>query len=217
MKSRWIIGLGLVATVAMSVLTASDAFAVRHRQPQRQLTLATAKGPLSAGADIVAASSDLTTTTVAGALKCSESVLTGKLRSIKPAQGTVGIRKATATGGEPDGGCTSPLGEADITALNLPWTLTFNRDGSGVLTSASKLAFKATFPTLGGLVCTFEAPKITTHFPLSKRAKPLELTASDQVFTRDPASSSPACPTSGEMNGHFEVTSRGKPVLAYIR
>ena len=216
MKSRWIIGLGLVATLAMSVLTAS-AFAVRHRQPRGQLTLATAKGPLPGGADIVAASSDLTTTTVAGALKCSESVLTGKLRSIKPAQGTVGVRRATATGGEPDGGCTSPLGEADITALNLPWTLTLDRNGSGVLASTSKLAFKATFPTLGGLVCTFEAAKITTHFPLSKRAKPLELTASDQVFTRDTATSSPACPTSGEMNGHFAVTSRGKPVLAYIR
>lgn len=216
MKGRWIIGVGLVAAVAMSVLTAS-AFAVRHRQPQRGLTLATAKGPLSGGADIVAASSDLTTTTVAGALKCSESVLTGKLRSIKPAQGTIGVRKATATGGEPDGGCTSPLGEADITALNLPWTLTFNRDGSSVVASASQLAFKAIFPTLGGLVCTFEAAKITTHFPLSRRAKPLELTATNQVFMLDTATSSPACPTSGEMNGHFEVTSRGKPVLAYIR
>ena len=151
MKSRWTIGLGLIATLAMSVLTASNALAVRHRQPQRQLMLATPKGPLPGGADIVAASSDLTTTTVAGALKCSESVLTGKLRSIKPAQEAAAVRKATATGSEPDGGCTSPLGEADITALNLPWTLTLNRDGSGVLASASKLAFKATFPTLGGV------------------------------------------------------------------
>ena len=37
-----------------------------------------------------------------------------------------------------------------------------------------------------------EAANITTDFPLSKRAKRLELTASDQVFTRDSAASSPA-------------------------
>jgi hypothetical protein len=214
MKSRWIIGSGLVASLAISVLAAGSAFAVRHRQ----LTLETAKGPLRPGAEIVAISSDLTTTTTAGALKCSESVLTGNLRSIKLTQDGVGVREANATGGGPGGGCASPLGEAQITALNLPWTLTFNDQGVGVLKSAAgKLAFKSTFPKLGGLSCVFEGVEITTHFSVGTRAKPLELTTSDQLFTRDTEVSNAGCPKSGEMSGHFKVTtSHGKPVLASI-
>jgi hypothetical protein len=214
MKSRWIIGPGVAVTVAVSVLTASSAFAGRHRQ----LTLETATGRLAAGAEIVAISSDLTTTTTAGALKCSESVLTGKLRSIKLTQDGVGVREANATGGGPGGGCASPLGEAQITALNLPWTLTFNDQGVGVLKSAAgKLAFKSTFPKLGGLSCVFEGAKITTHFSVGTRARPLELTTSDQLFTRDTEASNAACPKSGEMSGDFKVTtSHGKPVLASI-
>jgi hypothetical protein len=216
MKSRWIIGLGLVVAVAMSVVAASSAFAVRQRQ--RQLTLETAHGPLAAGAEIVATSSDLTTTTAAGALKCSDSVLTGKLRSVKLAQAGVSVREANATGGGPGGGCASPLGEAQITALNLPWTLTFNDQGVGVLRStAGRLAFKSTFPKLGDIACVFEGKRITTRFSVGTRARRMELATSDQLFTRDAAASNAACPKSGEMSGHFKVTtSHGRVVLASI-
>jgi hypothetical protein len=212
MKGIIITGLGLIAALAMSAPAASSVAAKR-------VTLATAKGPLSSGAKIVAKSSDLTTSTAAGDLKCSKSVLKGTLSSNKHRRDTASVSAATASGQETGGACTSPLGPAEIEASNLPWSLTFNGKGVSLITSADsagEVAFKATFPNAGGVVCVYQTRKIKTQFPVSKVAKPVELTASNQVFTRDDEASSPACPESGQMNGHFEVTSGGKPVLAKV-
>src|SRR5258708_3875723 len=123
MRSIRITGLGLVAVFAISPAASSTEAATRH------LTLETAKGSLTAGARIVATSTDLTTTTPVGALKCASSVLTGTLKWNNRSRDSVSVHQATATGPEPDGGCMSPLGEAQIEAQNLPWTLSF--DGNG--------------------------------------------------------------------------------------
>jgi hypothetical protein len=203
-------GVGLVAAFSISALFASSALA------EPSLTLETAKGPLAPGAEVVVTSSDLTTTTIDGALACSEAVLRGTLTTTTRGVDTVTVPVATATGTEPGGGCTSPLGEAQIEAQNLPWTLTLKKNGLAYIQSASKLAFASTFPNLGGISCVFERRRIKSQFPIGTAAQPIELTASEQLFKRNAEASNEACPKSGEMNGNFTVTSEGEAVLAHV-
>jgi hypothetical protein len=203
-----IIGLSVVAVFALTAVLAASASA------KTVLTLKTAKGPLAAGAEIVAESSNLEFVTEAGALQCSSNILTGTIANNGGAKDKGEITKESSTGGEPGGACktTTPLGYTNITSLHLPWSIEYTTKGTSSV-KGKKITFESVFPLAGGAICTYEAAKVASTFNTSGV---ITQTTTNQVFKVNKKVSNAACPKSGKLSGSFKLFSKGEAVSAEL-
>jgi len=204
MKRIKIMGLALVAVVAMGALFASMS------SGKTVLTLKTAKGALAAGAETKAFSSNLLFVTADGALECSENTLTGTLTNNGSTKDKGKIATEVSEGAEAGKLCKSALGPVSIKSEKLPWADEFKPSGELVL---DKIEFIGTFPGLGGATCGYEAKKVISHFATSG---PVTITTTHQVMKGLKKGNNPACPTEGYLEGTFNLTSGGEVVSAEI-
>lgn len=159
--------------------------------------------------EIKGESSNLKFKTEAGTLECSKSVVTGELKNNNKENITGTITTASFTGEEAGGLCkTTGLGPAKIVPTGLPWTIVFTAAGTTTIEGTPVVDFEAEFPAAGGLKCDFQSSSVADSFEFEK--SPLIDTISKQTFT----SSSPGCPTTGELNGSFTLTSKGEALEA---
>ena len=176
----------------------------------KNLTLKTAAGPLVAGDEVVATSTNLIFETSAGNLECTNNVLTGKL-SVNGAKKDTGlIEKESSTGGEPGGLCktTTPFGPTEISTSNLPWSTILSAKGVDEV-KGKKVSFTSTFPNAGGAKCTFETAKVKSSFTIGG---PVVIHTIKQKFKASKKLSNPQCPKEGTLTGDFTGTSNGETV-----
>ncbi|HEX7609997.1 MAG TPA: hypothetical protein VF380_04915, partial [Solirubrobacteraceae bacterium] len=152
-------GLLLIAVLAVGIMAAGSASAAKEKPVVK---LSTAAGPLVAGQEIRASSSDLVTVTAAGNLECSSNVLTGTLTINNAVKDKGSITSEASTGEEGGGAChtTTVLGPAVISATGFPWPLELNTKKQMTLKGTKKVIFTATFPAAGGVECNLEGSKI---------------------------------------------------------
>jgi hypothetical protein len=209
MNRMRVIGLSVIAVFALTAVLASSASA------KTVLTLRTAKGPLAAGAELKAESSNLEFVTEAGALQCSSNILEGKLTNNGGAKDKGTVTKESSTGGEPGGDCktTTPLGYTAITASGFPWPIEYTTKGTSTLKGTKKVTFTSVFPEAGGAVCVYEAAKVLSSI---NTVGVITQTTTNQVFKANKKTSNPACPKEGKLSGTFKLFSGGEAVEAEL-
>jgi hypothetical protein len=208
MRRIQIAGLCLVVALAFGAMLAATASA------KTVLTLKTAKGPLTAGAEVKAFSSNLIFVTSAGDLECSENTLTGELLTNSGAKDKGKVTSETSKGKEAGGLCkTSAFGPTEIVSSGFPWPIEFKTKGITKLKGTKKITFTSTFPKAGGAKCTFEASKVEAKFNTSG---PVTITTTKQIFKRNKKLSAEICPEKGELSGEFNLTSHGETVEAEL-
>ena len=213
MKRIKIMGLALVAILAMSALVAGTASAAESKN----LVLKDPAGLIKAPATITATSTNLVTVTSAGNLECEHAelpVVIGNNSSTKiKGTSTEDFNYGNYLGIE--GACkTSAAGPAIITTSAFPWSAEFkNKAGTGAETEkgTKKVTFTSTFLALAPPnKCTFEASKISSTFPIGKEGSPipLEFTTTNQTFklNKKIAGTAPICPTTGLLSGNWAVS-----------
>lgn len=215
MRTRRIMGAAMLAALAISAVLAGSAAA------KSVLIARTAAGVIPVGAEIKASSSDLVFHTEAGNLECTSNVLTGTLGNNESAKdkGTVTEESSTGEiGFGPACNTTTPFGPADIESSGFPWPVEFSAKGLATVKGSKKVAFKSTFILAEGASCTYEASKVKSTFTPGAAGSPVpvELTTTKQVFKVNKGVSNPACPKSGELSGHFTMSSGGETVLSEL-
>src|SRR5450631_3478578 len=187
MKRIKIMGLALVAILAMSALVASTASA----KESKNLVLKDPSGIIPAGKTITASSTNLVTVTAAGTLECEHAelptVLTNNSSTKDLGKSTEDLNYGNYL--EIPGACkTSSAGPAIITTSAFPWSAEFaNKGGKGAETEkgTKKVTFTSTFLGLAPPnKCTFEAAKISSTFAIGKEGSPVPLafTTTNQIF-----------------------------------
>jgi hypothetical protein len=147
-----------------------------------------------------------------GVVECPGGILLATLLSNSSAKDKVSIEGVPATG---NNGVlcttTTALGSVEVKAGGLPWSEQFAANGKALLKGHRKLQLTVTIPALFGLQCTYEAAKVLATFPLAANgvATPLEVTVSNQFFSRS-SHSSTFCPASIAANyANIPVTIEG--------
>jgi len=201
MKRLSVVGLLVAALCLMIAGTASA-------KGPKNLTLSTAKGPLAAGANVKAESTNLIFETSAGNLECSTNIIEGTVGNNGAKKDKGSITKEESTGTEAGGQCktTTPFGPTTITTSNLPWEVIFTSKGANEV-KAHKVSFTSTFG--GGVACTFEASKVKSSFTIGG---PLSLSTTKQKFKASKKISNPQCPKEGTLTGTWSVTSGSEVV-----
>jgi len=209
MKRMRIMGLCLVAVFAVTAAFAGSASA------KTVLTLKTKKGPLAAGASLVAESSNLIFVTSTGNLECSSNILTGTVGNNGAAKDKGTVTKESSTGEEAGGLCktTTPLGPAEIVASGFPWPIEYTTKGTSAVKGTKKVAFTSTFPGAGGAKCEYESAKVESTFNTSGV---ITQTTTNQVFKVNKKTSNAACPKEGKLSGSFKLFSGGEAVEAEL-
>ena len=206
-----IMGLALVAILAMTALVASTASA----KESKNLVLKDPSGVIPAGTVVTASSTDLVTVTAAGNLECEDAALPTKITSNSAAK-DLGTSSEDLNYGDYlgiEGACkTSAAGPAIITTSDFPWSASFSDKGAEEEKGTSKVTFTSTFLALEGPKnkCTFEASKIKSTFPVGKEGHPvnLEFTTTNQTFKLNSKAPDTAaiCPKTGLLSGNWNVT-----------
>lgn len=169
--------------------------------------------PLPAGSPITGFSNNLVFTTAEGNLECAENEVNGTLTSNGGAEATVEIGAARFEGeGVPP--CKTTIAGGAVTALisptGLPWTLTVFEGGLTTITGSPVVDFEAILFFEGTPIaaCDYESEVVFDEYT---PGAPLGDRITNQEFTL--GASEGSCPASGVLNGEFEVTSGGKPVV----
>jgi|ERR1035438_5563065 hypothetical protein len=206
-----IMGLALVAVLAMSALVASTAFA----KESKDLIIKDPSGVVPTGTLITATSTNLTTVTAAGNLECEHNVLPSTL-SINSAVKDKSSSSSESSFGDYlgiEGACkTSAAGPAIINTSEFPWPVEFSDKGTATVKGTKKVAFTSTFLALEGPKnkCTFEAAKIVSTFAVGKAGSPVpvEFTTTNQIFKLNKKAPDTAaiCPPEGKLSGNWAVT-----------
>jgi hypothetical protein len=165
---------------------------------------------LKVKAAIKGESENLVFSTEDGNIECTTNTVTGKLESNGEPSISSSVTTAKFQGTEKAKTCktTTPLGRAKITPTGLPWTITFNEDGTSTVTGTPEVDFEAEFPA-AGISCDFASASVADSFNFGG---PLIDSVSGQKFVK--VSGSVFCPTEGELNGSFEVFSGAHEVEA---
>jgi len=211
MKRIKIMGLALVAVLAMSAVVASAASA----KESKNLVITDPAGMVAAGTTLNAESSNLVTVTSAGNLECEHALLPtvlGNNNSTKDkGSSTTDFNYGSYLGIE--GACkTSAAGPAIITTSAFPWSAEFTSKGAETEKGTKKVTFTSTFLALEGPnnKCTFEAAKIASTFTVGKEKAgvPLVFHTKNQLFklNKKAAGTAPICPTEGKLTGDWTVT-----------
>ncbi len=206
-----IMGLALVAILAMTALVASTASA----KESKNLVLKDPSGVIAAGATVTATSTNLTTVTAAGNLECENAALPTVIKTNSAAK-DLGTSSEDLNYGDYlgiEGACkTSAAGPAIITTSDFPWSASFSDKGAEEEKGNKKVVFTSTFLALEGPKnkCTFEASKIKSTFPVGKEGHPvnLEFTTTNQSFKLNSKAPDTAaiCPKTGLLSGNWNVT-----------
>jgi len=171
------------------------------------LNLSTAKGPLAAGAELRASSSNVRFVSEVGIAECEENTLAGVLANNGASKDVATIAEATFSGnyeGVP-GACKSEFG-GTVRTNHLPWGAVLASSGKGEL-AGKPISVTAVFP---GLECTYETGAIKA---LNSIRGPVTLTIANQAL-KAVAGSSTFCPKLAQINGTFALTSEGETVEA---
>jgi hypothetical protein len=210
MKRIKIMGLALVAILAMSALVASTASA----KESKNLVLKDPSGLIPTGTTINAESTNLITETAAGNLECENALLPTVLSTNSAVKdkgsSTTDFNYGKYLGIE--GACkTSSAGPAIITTSAFPWSAEFSDKGAQTEKGTKKVTFTSTFLGLAPPnKCTFEAAKISSTFPVGKEGKPVPLVfqTTNQLFKLNTkaAGTAPICPPTGKLSGTWNVT-----------
>jgi hypothetical protein len=199
---------GALTGIAVLALVLATSLAAASKP--NKLTTKTAKGPLTAGDQVVGTSTNLTFVTSAGNLECSLNVITGtdKTNNAAKVEGT--ITEESSTGHEEGNLCktTTPLGPAEIKSTGFPWPTIFTDKGVNEVKGSKKVVFTSVFPK-AGVTCVFEASKVKSSFNVGG---PTKLQTKNQVFKQNKKTSGPACPKEGKLTGEWTVTSDGETV-----
>jgi hypothetical protein len=205
-----IMGLALVAVLAMSALVASSASA----KESKNVVLKDKVGLIAAGTVITATSHNLITTTAAGNLECETAELPVTLTNNNATKvlgtSTTDLNYGNYLGIE--GACkTSAAGPAIITTSAFPWSASFTNKGVETEKGTKKVTFTSTFLGLAPPnKCTFEAAKLLSKFAIGKEGKPVPLafTTTSQVFKLNKKAPGTAaiCPPEGKLGGEWTVT-----------
>jgi hypothetical protein len=205
-----IVGLALVAVLAMSALVASTASA----KESKNLVIRDPSGVVAPGTTLNAASTNLVTVTAAGNLECEHALLPVTLTT-NSATKDLGTSATDLNYGDylgNEGACkTSAAGPALITSSAFPWLASFSNKGAEIEKGTKKVTFTSTFLGLAPPnKCTFEAAKLLSAFPVGKEGKPVPLvfTTKNQPFklNKKAAGTSAICPSTGSLSGEWTVT-----------
>jgi hypothetical protein len=205
-----IMGLALVAILAMSALVASTASAVTKES--KNLILKDPSGIIPAGTTITASSTNLVTVTAAGTLECEHAELPTVLTNNNAVK-VLGKSTEDKNYGdylEIPGACkTSSAGPAVITTSAFPWSAEFSKKGE-TEKGTKKVTFTSTFLGIAPPnKCTFEATKLTSTFPIGKAGSPVALsfTTTNQLFklNKKAAGTAAICPPEGKLSGVWTV------------
>jgi len=205
-----IIGLALVAVLAMSAVVASSASA----KESKNVVLKDKAGLIAAGTVITATSHNLVTTTAAGNLECETAELPVTITK-NSATKALGTSSADLNYGNYlgiEGACkTSAAGPAIITTSAFPWSASFSNKGLETEKGTKKVTFTSTFLALAPPnKCTFEASKLLSKFAIGKEGAPVPLafTTASQLFklNKKAAGTATICPTTGTLSGEWTVT-----------
>jgi hypothetical protein len=119
---------------------------------------------------------------------------------------------------------TTPLGNAVVTAEDLPWKQSFTSKGKSTTVGAGSIdgltgkpegvRFKAEFPEGGGASCVWEAKKVKSSFVVGTPGLPVavEPVTNEAKFKSVKAESNPACPKEGKLSSQFTTTVKGGPL-----
>jgi hypothetical protein len=209
-----IMGLALVAVLAMSAMVASTASAKAPKE-SKLLVLKDPSGVIPNGTLVTATSTNLVTVTSAGNLECEHAELPTKITT-NSAVKDLGTSSEDLNYGDYlgiEGACkTSAAGPAIITTSAFPWPSSFSDKGAQEEKGTKKVTFTSTFLALEGPKnkCTFEAAKLKSTFPVGKAGHPvnLEFVTANQVFKLNKKAPDTAaiCPTEGKLSGNWNVT-----------
>ncbi len=202
MKRLSFVGLLIVALCLVIVATAFSKGATN-------LTLSTAKGPVTTGQEIKAESTNLIFNTSAGNLECTKNVISGPAGNNDSKKDKGNIEHEESTGGEAGGLCktTTPLGPTSIAVEHLPWEDIFTSKGVNEA-KGKKVTFVSTFPN-EGIKCTFEAAKVKSSFTIGGA---VVIHTVKQKFKANKKTSGAGCPKEGTLTGDWTVTSGGETV-----
>lgn len=203
------LGVCLVSTLAAGVIAAASASGAAT------LTLRTASGTLTAGAPLVAHSSNFKfIASGGGALECDIVNLTGTLTSNGSSTDTMSFSAGSFSGAVEGSPCptTSRYGPAVVEVLNFPWTVGLGANGRVKVKANRKATFRATFADGAQHgSCVYETSKVAGPFT---PAGALVLNATGQPFSLNKKDSFRLCPGSGKLAGEFAFFSSGEVVEA---
>jgi hypothetical protein len=215
-----IMGLALVAVLAMSAMVASTASAKAPKE-SKNLVLKDPSGIIPAGTIVTATSTNLVTVTAAGNLECETAELPTKITT-NSAVKDLGTSSEDLNFGDYEGipgACkTSAAGPAIITTSAFPWPSSFSDKGAQEEKGTKKVTFTSEFLGLAGPnnKCTFEAAKLKSTFTVGKEGHPVALAfeTKDQPFklNKKAPNTAPICPTTGSLSGNWVVTDANGPV-----
>ena len=184
-----------------------------------KVTLSTVKGPLAAGAELSASSSNLIFVTSVGNVECTNNVLEGRASSNAMAKDKTEVIRASSTGsvttsdGEHLCRTTSPLFKSTtVTWGHFPWAAQLTNKGAIDVKGTGKILYTVAVPE--DTTCAYEAAKLAGSFSpgAAGSPKPVEITLESQRFKLNKKISGNICPKEGKMDGSFELTSEGEAV-----
>jgi hypothetical protein len=212
MRSAKAVGIVVLALLAIGALMATTASAAKEKPP---LVLRTAKGVLKEKAEVKATSKNVVTTTTAGKVECTETVLTGEVTTNEKPKNILSYATATLTGAEAEKACKSSVaaGAAKVTASHVPWREELSAEGKAVLKG---VAIEEDFAN--GEKCVYTA-RAKGKSNVGAHEKPEAIT---QTFEKGKlelkkhgtTGSETTCPKEGELSGTFTLTSAGETVEA---
>lgn len=177
----------------------------------KSLLLKTKAGPLKAGQELEAFSSNLVLTSEAGSVECTESTLTGVLDTNNSKTDLATFNEAESEGTVVrECKSTAPTGPVFVEWKGLPWSAAFSPKGAGLLTGP----IAVTLESEEGLKCTFEPQSPGLKFTNSVSG-PATITFTSQGFDLPKGASQQErelCPKHGSLSGVFLLTSEGEPV-----
>ncbi len=205
-----------ISTMALCLTAALAIFAVAASGASAKsiLIAKTAKGPVKAGQELQAFSSNLVFATSGGNLECTSNTLKGVVETNEAPKDKGKITQESSTGEESFGSehnlcrTTTVLGPVKIKANGFPWPTEFTTKGTNKVKGTKKVAFEGDFVETG-VNCNYEAGKVASTF---KIGGPAELVTKNQLFKLNKKTSNPLCPTEGRLSGSFSVTSAGEVV-----
>jgi hypothetical protein len=211
--------LGVCAIAVLAI--GASATSVASAAPS--LTLRTAKGPLKAGAEIQASSSDLVFETGFGNAECTSNTFAGTLSNNGASIDEGSIAAESSTGEEGEGLCksSSALGPYSWMGSNPPWPFKIRSNGKLELdkppAAGEKIAFTQIFPDAGGLTCVWETSKITATFRDGKAGEtiPINLQMNALLKLNKKVSGS-SCPASGKWRGDLVLSSGGETIFGEL-
>jgi hypothetical protein len=131
-----------------------------------------------------------------GVVECPNGLFSASLLNNNGAKDKISIDAGLSTG-KNGVACstTTALGSVEVKAAGVPWTQQLAASGKALLKGREKLQLSVSVPSLGGLSCGYETPRIDETFALGANgtATPLILAVPSEQFVRS-FGSSIVCP-----------------------